>query len=48
MQVGQEYRWHVRRDGRDLLEGGATSAAEARGAAEDVALMLSEGSDPRP
>jgi hypothetical protein len=38
LHVGGEWQWLVRRDGRDIAEGAARNAVEARQAAEAVAL----------
>jgi hypothetical protein len=42
LHVGGEWQWLVRQDGRDVAEGAASSADDARREAEDVALKLLE------
>ena len=40
LHVGGEWQWLVRQDGRDVAEGSASSADDARQEAEAMALKL--------
>jgi hypothetical protein len=40
MHIGGEWQWLVRRDGRDVAEGAARAAVDAKEQAETVALTL--------
>jgi hypothetical protein len=40
LHIGGEWQWLVRRDGRDVAEGAARAAADAKREAEAVALKL--------
>jgi hypothetical protein len=40
LHVGGEWQWLVRQDGRDMAEGKARAAADAKREAEAVALRL--------
>jgi hypothetical protein len=40
LRIGDEWHWLVRRDGRDVADGAARSAVDARRAVEAIALEL--------
>jgi hypothetical protein len=43
LHVGGEWQWLVQREGRDIAEGAARGAMDARRQAEAVALKLNAG-----
>jgi hypothetical protein len=40
MRIGDQWQWHVRREGRDVAEGATRAAPDARREAEAAALKL--------
>lgn len=40
IHIGREWQWLVRQGGRDVVEGAATAADEAKGQAEEAALRF--------
>jgi hypothetical protein len=47
LHIAGEWQWLVRQDGRDVAEGAASSADDARREAEAVALkLLEQGPNP--